>query len=173
MLVLGIDPGLLKTGVAALVDGWVKKVFTISVEGDPKDTGPRFACLRRSLAVAAHRLIMEIGQPVVIAVEIPDEDEGVDGIREGHEKMDVAKVYGAYAVLYAEASRLWPKTRLLSVTPRQWKGAYQKGLTERILGAKYPEARCANSHEWDALGLADWSSVLAGKDLTARGGGEV
>lgn len=161
MLTIGIDVGLVKTGVAALVDGHVAKVFTISVEGDPKDTGPRYAYLRRALAVAAGRIIAGIGQPAVIALEIPDEDEGVDGIRDGHEKMDVAKVYGAYAVLYAEASRLWPKAHLVSVTPAQWKGPYPKALTVGILTAKYPKAPCQNGHEWDALGIADWAFDVA------------
>lgn len=161
MLVIGIDVGLVKTGVAALVDGHVAKVFTIAVEGDPKDTGPRYAYLRRSLAIAAGRILAVIGQPAVIALEIPDEDEGIDGIRDDHEKMSVAKVYGAYAVLYAEASRLWPKAHLVSVTPAQWKGPYPKELTERIISAKYKGAPCQNGHEWDALGIADWGHQVA------------
>lgn len=176
MLVLGIDVGLLRTGVAALVDGRIEKVFTIAVEGDPKDTGPRYAYLRQSLSIAAGRIIAVIGQPTLIALEIPDEDEGEDGLREGHEKMDVAKVYGAYAVLYAESSRLWPKAHLVSVTPAQWKGPYPKSLTVGRMRAKYPEAKAANQHEWDGVGIADWGWDVADamrKNLTSPIGRKV
>lgn len=161
MLILGIDSGLVRTGISAMVDGRVVKVFTIAVEGDTKDTGPRYAYLRRSLAVAAGRIIAPIGQPALVAVELPDEDEGVDGLRPGHEKMDVAKLYGAYAVLFAESTRIWPAARVISVTPHQWKGPTTKELSERIVRAKHPEARCANSHEWDACGIASWAEPIA------------
>jgi hypothetical protein len=176
MLVIGLDPGLVRTGVAALRDGRVEKVFTIAVEGDPKDTGPRFSFLRRAFELASRRLIGPLGTPDLVALEIPDEDEGVDGVRPGHEKMDVAKLYGAYAVLYAEANRIWPSAQLVSVTPRQWKGPVPKGISERVVRAKYPAARCANSHEWDGVGISDWAWPIAaarasGKNLTAPRGG--
>jgi hypothetical protein len=167
VLVIGLDPGILRTGVVAINDGAVLKVCTIAVEGDPKDTGPRYAYLRRSLALVRGRLIPDI-IPQIVAVEIPDEDEGEDGLREGREKMDVAKLYGAYAVLYAESTRLWPTARVVSVTPSQWKGPYPKELTARRMEARYGR-KCSNQHEWDACGIADWAVPLAAapqKNLT-------
>ncbi len=161
MLVIGIDVGLVKTGVAAVRDGRVEKVFTITVDGDVKDTGPRYAKLRESLSFAKVRLLGTLPPPAVVAIEQPDEDEGQDGVREGHEKMDVMKLYGDFAVLYAESCRLWREARVIGVTPWQWKGPYPKGLTQRILAARYPEALCANEHEWDGLGLASWAFQVA------------
>lgn len=161
-MVLGIDVGLVRTGVVAVRDGQVLKAFTIVVEGDTKDTGPRYVKLREALALASGRVLGAFAPPRLVALEMPDEDEGEDGVREGHEKMSVAKLYAAYAVLYAEAVRLWPKAAVIGVTPRQWKGTYPKELTERIMAARHPEARCANTHEWDALGVADWALPLAG-----------
>jgi len=160
MMVLGIDVGLVRTGVAALRDGEVLKTFTIAVEGDTKDTGPRYVKLRESLSLAKTRLLAQYAPPVLVAVEIPDEDEGEDGLREGHEKMDVAKLYGAYAVLYAEAARLWPKARVLSVTPRQWKGNLPKAITARMTEVRYGVGP-ANSHEADAVMIADWGAQVA------------
>lgn len=160
MLVIGVDVGLVDTGVAVIANAQAVQAFTIGVEGDTQDTGPRYVYLRRALAIAAGRIIAPLGQPELIALEIPDEDEGVDGYREGHEKMHVAKLYGAYAVLYAEAARLWPKAHLVSVTPRQWKGSLGKKVTVRMMTAKYAITP-KNSHEADALGIADWARDVA------------
>jgi hypothetical protein len=156
-VVIGIDVGLLKTGVAALEDGKVLKVFTISVEGDVRDTGPRYVKLRESLAFANVRILSYFSPPAVIAIEQPDDDEG---LREGHDLMDVMKLYGAFAVTYAECARLWRQAHLVGVTPKQWKGAYPKELTARRLEVEYGQA-CANEHEWDALGIADWAVQVA------------
>ena len=160
MLVLGIDAGLVRTGIAALEGGRVIRVCTILVEGDTKNTGPRYSFLRRALEQVARNVIRFA--PALVAIDQPDEDEGVDGIREGHEKMDVAKLYGAYAVLFAEAERLWPKAKVVGVTPSQWKGPYPKELTARIVEGKYgPVAK--NGHEADAIAIADWAAPLVGK----------
>jgi RNase H-fold protein (predicted Holliday junction resolvase) len=167
MLVLGIDAGLVRTGIAALEDGKIIRACTIVVEGDTKYTGPRYSFLRRALEQVALN-VLKRKQPAVVAIDQPDEDEGEDGIREGHEKMDVAKLYGAYAVLFAEAERLWPKTRVVGATPSQWKGPYPKGLTVGRMAFKYGGRAAANQHEWDAVALADWAEPLAQvpKDLT-------
>lgn len=163
MLVLGIDVSLVNTGVAAIEDGRAVKWFTINVEGDPEDTGPRFAKLREAITLAAVR-VLKGKAPSIVVIERPEH-----GIRAGRDAGSILKLYGSFAVCYAECSRLWPKARLVGVEPQRWKGNYPKGLTEGMMRAKY-RVECANDHEWDGLGLADyaWDLAMATQRAAAR-----
>lgn len=146
MQVLGIDIGLVNTGIA-IVNG--EKVCrwrgTIKVEGE--GTGPRFAVLREALDEVFDR----VEDPACVAIEEPPL-----AIWKGHGAESVLKLYGAFAVAYAEAVRHWPDVRIVGVTPDTWKGTLDKESTEGMLRGKYG-VECANDHEWDALGLADWA----------------
>lgn len=162
MLVLGIDVALVDTGVAAIEDGKAVKWFTINVQGDAEDTGPRFAKLRESLTLAAARLLKRA--PAVVVIERPEH-----GVRPGRDVASILKLYGSFAVCYAECARLWPRAHLVGVEPMRWKGNYPKGLMEQMMRAKYG-VECVNHNEWDALGLADmaWDVALARERAEAR-----
>lgn len=158
VVVLGIDVGLVDTGLAALADGRPVWKSTIHVEGDAEDTGPRFALLRECL----ERLLTERirSAPAMVAIEQPEHGLRVrkwKGKKYGTDPSSIMKLYGAFAVVYAEVARLWPKARVEGVTPQTWKGSLQKHLTASILGAKYNIRTFHNDHEADALGLADWA----------------
>lgn len=163
MLVLGIDVALKNTGLAAIEDGRAVKWLTIRVEGDTEETGPRFMKLRESLEVVALRLFKK-KTPAVVVIERPEH-----GVREGRGAGNIMKLYGSFAVCYAECGRLWPEAQLVGVEPQRWKGNYPKGLMEGMMRAKY-RVECANSDEWDALGLADygWDLALARQREEAR-----
>jgi len=163
MLVLGIDVALTDTGLAAIEDGRAVKWLTISVEGDAEETGPRFAKLRESLELVAVRIFKKKA-PGIVVIERPEH-----GIREGRDPGSILKLYGSFAVCYAECARLWPKARLVGIEPQRWKGNYPKGLMERMMRAKY-RVECDNHNEWDGLGLADyaWDLALAAQRAEAR-----
>ena len=150
MLVLGIDTGLVKTALAVIEEGVARTRLTISVEGDNEDTGPRYAKLRESLEMAARRVLKGIA-PAVVAVEQPEL-----GIRKGHDAASVLKLYGAFAVTYAECARLWPGAHIMGVRA----DTVKKSLRAGIMRAKY-RVECHNSHEWDALWLSDYAWDIA------------
>jgi hypothetical protein len=154
MLVLGIDVALTNTGLAAIEDGRAVKWLTIKVEGDAEETGPRFAKLRESLELVAASILKK-KSPVVVVIERPEH-----GLRAGRDPGNIMKLYGSFAVCYAECARLWPKAQISGIEPQRWKGNYPKGLTEGMMRAKY-RVECANADEWDALGLADYAWDLA------------
>ena len=163
MLVLGIDVALANTGLAAIEDGRAVKWLTIKVEGDTEETGPRFVKLRESLELVAGRILKKKA-PAVVVIERPEH-----GVRQGRDPGNIMKLYGSFAVCYAECARLWPAAQLVGVEPQRWKGNYPKGLMEGMMRAKYG-VECANSDEWDALGLADyaWDLALARQRAEAR-----
>jgi Holliday junction resolvasome RuvABC endonuclease subunit len=146
VVVLGIDTGLVKTAIAVVsAPGKCLWRGTITVDGD--GTGPRFAVLREALDEVFNR----VDGPACVAIEEPPLV-----IFHGHAAGSVLKLYGSFAVAYAEAVRHWPEVHIVGVTPDMWKGTLDKESTETTLRAKY-KIECANDHEWDALGLADWA----------------
>lgn len=163
-IVIGIDCGLRHTGLYAIVNGKATWRNTISVEGDKDDTGPRFTVLR----IALEKLLapMKI-RPEIVAIEQPEL-----GIRKGHAPGAILKLYAAFAITYAEVSRIWPHADIHGVEPRAWKGNLKKSLTSQWMASKYGIKRFPNSHEADALGLADWAWDLwilqKRSDLTQR-----
>lgn len=163
ILVVGVDVALRQSGVAAIKDRRLAWRSTIKVEGDKQDTGPRYAILRRSLEALFGR--MRLRSPALIVIEQPEH-----GIRAGHEPESVMKLYGAFAVCYAECCRLYPRATVRGVTPREWKGNLQKDLTARMMASKY-DTEFNNYDEADAVGLADYAwdlAVLERKKLTQK-----
>jgi len=153
MLVVGIDVALVNTGVAAIEDGRATKWCTINVEGSPDDTGPRFVKLRESLSLVAVRILKKA--PDLVVIERPEH-----GIRDDRDAGNIMKLYGSFAVAYAETVRLWPRAEIMGVEPMSWKGTLGKGMTARLMQLRY-KIDCANDHEWDAVGLADYGWELA------------
>lgn len=147
---LGLDVALRFTGAAAIQDGRVAWRATIKVEGDSDITGPRFVMLREALEKLFQR--QRVRAPAFVAIEQPDLN-----IRKGRKPGDIMKLYGAFAVCYAECRRLWPAAKVEGVTVARWKGSLQKSLTMRMMASKYGIERFANDHEADALGLADYA----------------
>ena len=94
-------------------------------------------------------------RPDFVGIEEPEL-----GVREGHEIAHVLKLYGSFAVCYAELARLWPGATLRGILPEKWKGSVAKKTTAGMMRAKY-KIECKNAHEWDALGIADYSWDLA------------
>lgn len=153
MIAVGIDASLVDTGVAVIRDGKVILKSTIHVEGDKDATGPRYALLRRSLETLFTKRLRVA--PDIVAVEQPEHT-----LRKFHgvsrNPGAIFKLYGAFAVCYAECQRLWPKTKCIGVLPISWKGTTSKELTASIIRARYGVV-CATEHETDALGLADFA----------------
>ena len=169
MVVIGIDVALTETGVAAIEDGRKVWMSTIKVEGDPNDTGPRYALLRSSLEKLFGR--MRISAPDAVAIEQPELAIRKDGKGRPRSTGAILKLYGAFAVCYAECRRLWPKAIIEGVTPQGWKGTLSKELTARMMASKYGVTEFENDHEGDALGLADYAwdlPELKRKRLTDR-----
>jgi hypothetical protein len=151
MLVVGLDVGLVHTAIAVVV-GEKNCLWraTINVEGDR--TGPRYSVLREALEKSfAH--VHET--PRVVSIEEPELE-----IYPGRQAGSILKLYGAFAVAFAEAERVWPEANVMGVRPAQWKGTAKKQGTQGWLRARY-EIECGNEHEWDALGLADWAWNMA------------
>jgi hypothetical protein len=151
MLVVGLDVGLVHAAIAVVVgDNHCLWRASIKVEGD--GTGPRYSVLREALEKSfAH--VHET--PRVIAIEEPELF-----IYKGRDAASILKLYGAFAVSFAEAERVWPDAKVIGVTPAQWKGTAKKKGTQGVLRSQY-EIECGNEHEWDALGLADWAWNMA------------
>ena len=150
MLVIGVDVGLLHTALAVIEEGAVGRRCTINVEGDTEDVGPRFVKLREGLETVSKRVLKGIA-PAVISIEQPEL-----GIRKGHDAGSVLKLYGAFAVCYAECARLWPKAHVMGVLA----DTVRKPLRAGIMRAKY-RVECPNSHVWDAIWQADLAWDIA------------
>lgn len=149
---LGIDTGL-NTAIAAMDGdrptsrGGRAAVVALRTVPHPKGDLPvQYAALRRGIQVAVGGL-----RPDVIAVEQPE-----DAVRKGRTARAVLVLFGAFAVACAELGRIFPRIPIIGVTPGQWKGGMTKMETQRILQLRHPDAKPANEHEWDALGVADW-----------------
>lgn len=163
MLVMGIDVALVNTGVAVIEDGVSTWRATIKVVGHTEDTGPRYAALRKSL----EKLLTRVRRtPTIVAVEQPEHALRRHKLKGRNVRVSVdpgaiMKLYGAFAVAYAECRRLWPRADVMGVLPARWKGNFGKDITWRMMAAKY-KVECANEHEADALGLADfaWDTLM-------------
>lgn len=158
MHVLGIDVALLNTGVAEIRDGRCTWRSTIKVEGE--GTGPRFSVLRRGFERLATR-VLKNDPPSIVAVEEPEL-----GIRKGHTAEAILKLYGAFAVIYAECCRLWPKAQVMGMKP----DSLQKSTRAGIMRAIY-KIECRDSHQADALMLAHfaWEIAVAQRRAAERG----
>lgn len=150
MLVIGVDPALTHTALAALEDGKATWRGTIYIEG--VEIGPRYAILRSGLEKFVRRVK---ARPDFVGIEEPELS-----VRDGHEVEHVLKLYGAFAVTFAELTRLWPHAEIRGILANRWKGTVAKKTTAGMMRAKY-KIECKNSHEWDALGIADYSWDLA------------
>lgn len=153
-MVVGIDAALVDTGVAVIRDSKVVLCSTIHVEGDKDSTGPRYALLRRCLERLFRERVKVV--PDAIAIEQPEHT-----LRKFHgvsrNPGAILKLYGSFAVCFAECARLFPKTKVWGVMPLSWKGSLGKEVSARIVMARYGVCEFNNDHEADAVGVADWA----------------
>lgn len=154
MWVCGVDVGLVKTGIAQIKNGRAGFRATITVHGDPEDTGPRYVKLAEAIKTFFERYKEE--KPRIVAIEQPEHAIRRKGFQM-RSPVAIMKLYGAFAVTYVCIQSMWPESEVIAVMPFQWKGRMSKSMTSRIIAAKYDIERFANDHEADALGLADWA----------------
>jgi Holliday junction resolvasome RuvABC endonuclease subunit len=162
VLVIGMDPGAINTGVA-----WVlgeKSPISASVETltCTNQFPSRYVLFREKL----ERFLSSVPEdPSAIAVEEPISDfpRGIPA----EEQRSVIHMNGVYAVMVAEATRMWPRAQLFSWTPRLWrKVGEDKKIVIARMARKY-NVRFTSDDESDALGVADHAWLL----MSQRRGG--
>lgn len=147
MLVIGIDTGAIKTGIA-----WVNSAgqaqFSTLIASNLIPF--RYGTYRDQLA----GFLVELEEdPVVVALEHPRElprlGEGPDEIK------SLVRVNCITAVTVSEVTRLWPHTPILSWSPRVWRkqNETKKDVAYRM-SVKY-DVDFQTDDESDALGIAD------------------
>lgn len=157
MLVIGVDPGAINTGLA-----WVMgkdpqyathaQVETIScTQAFPS----RYAIFREKL----DRFLTAVPEdPVAIAMEEPIGE--VPRKTTEDEFQSLLHLSGIYAIVVSEATRLWPKAQLFAWKPRLWRRyGDDKEKVERRMAKKY-NLRFTSDDESDALGVADHAWLL-------------
>lgn len=147
MLVIGIDPGTYKTGIASVNSAEQAKIATLFADaGIPY----RYGMFRDHLA----DFLVELEEdPAAIAIEQPNElpspGDSTDEVRR------IVRLNCIYAVIISEVSRLWPHTPILSWAPRVWRkqNETKKDVAYRM-SVKYG-VDFETDDESDALGIAD------------------
>lgn len=160
MLVLGIDPGAVKTGIASVNGNGQCRLATLWAENRIPF---RYGTFRDELA----DFLVELDEdPAVIAIEqpseLPEPGDGEDKFR------SLIRVNCICAVIVSEVSRLWPNTPILPWVPRVWRKAEEtKTDVAYRMSVKYG-VEFETDDESDALGIADYAIVrLLGGDRSA------
>jgi len=155
LLVIGIDPGAMNTGLAWAegekhpVRAYVETITCTSFFPS------RYVLFREKL----ERFLTSVPEtPAAIAVEEPL----VQGTRktdeDGHRS--ILHLNGIYAIVVSEATRIWPKAHLFSWPPGLWRAAsYDKKIVTSRMAKKY-NLRFTSDDESDALGIADRAWIL-------------
>jgi hypothetical protein len=160
MLVIGIDPGAAKTGIASVN---ATGQFRFSTLWADNRVPFRYGTFRDELA----GFLVELDEdPTVIAIEqpeeIPEPGDGPDKFR------SLIRVNCICAVIVSEVSRLWPNTPLLPWAPRIWRRQEEtKADVAYRMSVKYG-VDFETDDESDALGIADYAIMrLLGGDRSA------
>jgi Holliday junction resolvasome RuvABC endonuclease subunit len=153
MLVLGIDPGAMNTGIA-----WIREhegvisravIRLVCDEQHPF----RYSRLREKLE-SVFATLPE--RPEAIGVEEPE--HRVQGSYEGY--VSVLHLEGIYAVIVGEIFRTWGSIPLFPWKPRIWRKVdVDKEMVMEQMGKKY-QVDFKNDDESDALGIADYAFSL-------------
>ena len=153
MLVLGIDPGAMKTGLAWIrekSDGVIQRaVFMIKCN----ETFPfRYAIFQRKLE-AFFKTLPE--PPIAVAIEEPEHRER--NAQEPETLSSILHLEGIYAACASEVLRTWNPMRLLIWKPRVWRKIYftKKDVAESM--GKLYHVSFKSDDESDALGIADYA----------------
>jgi hypothetical protein len=147
MLVIGIDPGAAKTGIAWINEAGQSHFTTIQAENRIPF---RYGAFRDLLA----DFLVELPEdPAVIAIEQPEEiprpGEGENEIR------GLIRMNCICAVIISEVTRLWPNINILPWPPRVWRRQNEtKEDVEYRMSMKYG-VDFNTDDESDAMGIAD------------------
>lgn len=147
MLVIGIDPGSAKTGIAWINDAGQFRFSTLFAENRIPF---RYGAFRDLLA----DFLVELPEdPAAVAIEQPEEiprpGEAENEIR------GLIRMNCICAVIISEVTRLWPNINILPWPPRVWRR--QNETKEDVayrMSVKYG-VEFGTDDESDALGIAD------------------
>lgn len=147
MLVLGIDPGSVKTGIAWVNSAGQCKFKTLYAENH---IPWRYGAFRNELA----DFIVELDEdPVAVAIEQPEEVP-----RTPEEEKDfraIVRVNCIVAVIISEITRLWPNIKILPWSPRVWRRQNEtKADVAYRMSVKYG-VDFETDDDSDSLGIAD------------------
>lgn len=162
MLVVGIDPGERKTGIA-----WIRRAkngakisrCTNVIFATQNQLHIRWALLRRKIESFFKGLPEP---PVSVAVEVPG-----DWIRDGVPLTSILRLHAAYAVIVSEVSRICPQACLMAVKPGAWNGSLEKSDTWAAMERKY-QGKITSDDAADALGIADYAFSVALKVFASK-----
>lgn len=155
MLVIGVDPGSINTGIAWVMgtqNATHAQVETISC---PEVFPARYAIFREKFEGFLAGIPED---PAAIAMEEPidsqDKSMGPEDYR------SILRMNGTYAIVVAEVTRAWPKAQLFAWKPKLWrKFGEDKKKTVQRMAVKY-NVRFTSDDESDALGIADHAWLL-------------
>lgn len=145
MLVLGIDPGTSKTGIAAVSSAGFAVAKTLLALNAPPF---RYATFRDQLA---EFLVALEEDPVAVAIEEPK----AELTENGDDLSKIIIMQGIYAVTMAEIDRLWPHAKVFPWKPHIWrKPGVTKDDVARRMAQKY-KLDFETDDDSDATGIAD------------------
>jgi hypothetical protein len=160
-VIIAVDPGKNKLGLAILIDGkpaLVETVIGLSPPGRETDRdgyrGAYYAAQAVALRVES-ALEQQPSSHIVLVIERMQVDSRTGG--KEADLLDVATTGGAVAVLLLSAvARRRLCLQIWSPTPMLWKKQLPKAVMQERLKNKYGIDKLGHD-AWDALGIADWA----------------
>lgn len=162
MLVIGVDPGAMNTGLAWVMGDKAPVSAYVETITCTNQFPSRYVLFREKL----ERFLSSVPEdPVAIAVEEPLDYFG--NKVSADEQKSTVHMNGIYAVVVAEATRMWPKAQLFAWGPRLWRKQFEdKKLVTARMAKKY-NLRFTSDDESDAMGIADHGWLI----MSQRRGG--
>jgi Holliday junction resolvasome RuvABC endonuclease subunit len=160
MLILGIDPGAMKTGVAWVSDSSGRPVGYVSTVKSEIEWPHRYAHVRVQLETLFQWLPEE---PTAVAIEEPS----LDNVGQSPtERFSIYHLCGIYGIVVAEVMRTWKNVAVMPWKPMEWRGlGMNKKDVMKRMAAKYG-VQLDNDDEGDALGIADHAFMLLSRNRT-------
>lgn len=147
MLVLGIDPGSMKTGIAWVNSAGQCRFTTLYAENH---IPWRYGTFRNELADFVVQLDED---PVAVAIEQPEEIPPLHA--DEKEMRSMVRLNCICAVIISEITRLWPNIKILPWPPRIWRRSNEtKADVAYRMSVKYG-VEFQTDDDSDALGIAD------------------
>jgi hypothetical protein len=161
-VIIAVDPGKNKLGLAILIDGkpaLVETVIGLAPPGRETDRdgyrGAYYAAQEVGNRVAFALLNCYPNIDVVLVIERMQVDARTGG--KEADLLDVSTTGGAVAMLLPYIiARLQPSLQIWSPTPMLWKKQLPKAVMQERLKKKYGIDKLGHD-AWDALGIADWA----------------
>ncbi len=160
-VIIAIDPGKNKLGLAILINGkpaLVETVIGLSPPGRETDRDGYRGAYYAAKEVAS-RVESVLSRHPANDVYIVMERMQVDARTGGKESdlLDVATTGGAVALALASFVLYWSRhAHIWSPTPMLWKKQLPKAVMQERLKNKYGLDKLGHD-AWDALGIADWA----------------